>query len=69
MSNRKFNNLYHRILENITTTSAGVCSNQASTIQSSDTYAPGDSRVPTILGKKNKRNKPYIIRRTPVDTI
>ena len=69
MSNSKFNNLYHRILENITTTSAGVCSNQASTIQSSDTYAPGDSRVPTILGKKNKRNKPYIIRRTPVDTI
>lgn len=69
MKNSKFGNLYQQIIENITTSSAGVGNTQTSTIQSSDTYAPGDSRVPTILGKKNKRNKPYIIRRTPIGDI
>ena len=69
MKNSKFGNLYQQIIENITTSSAGVGNTQPSTIQSSDTYAPGDSRVPSILGKKSKRNKSYIIRRTPIDTI
>lgn len=69
MNRSKFSNLYQQIIENITTSSAGVGSTQTSTIQSSDTYAPGDSRVPSILGKKSKRNKPYIIRRTPIGDI
>lgn len=59
MKKSKFNELYQKISESITTDSAGVGATQPSTAQSGDTYAPGDARTPKVLGGK----KAKIIRR------
>lgn len=67
MKSPKFDKLCKRIVENVTTTSAGVGSTNTST-DSGDFYAPGDSRTPTVLGigKKKKGAKiPLITRRFP----
>jgi hypothetical protein len=62
-----FDKTYLKILENMTTGSV-FGANQAhppETGQSSDFYAPGDARIPHILGaKKGKKRKAKVIRRT-----
>ena len=63
MENSKFDKIFQKLMEDVTTTSAGVGSTQDSTIQSNDTYAPGDSRTPVVLNKK-KKNKMQVIKRT-----
>ena len=55
----KFDKLVKQILENMTTGSvfgAGQA-HPAAAGQSSDFYAPEDTRIPSILGVKNKKKK------------
>ena len=55
----KFDKLYKNLIENMTTGSV-FGTGQAHAPQpgqSSDFYAPGDARVPTILGSKKKKKK------------
>lgn len=59
MKDSKFQKIYDQIIEN-TTTSANVGSTSNS-INSSDTYAAGDSRIPITI--KDKKKKPLIIKR------
>ena len=51
-----FNQFYQMVIENITTDAAGVGGTSTSTTQG-DTYAPGDSRMPHILGSVKKNDK------------
>ena len=55
----KFDKLVKQILENMTTGSvfgAGQA-HPAAPGQSSDFYAPGDTRIPSVLGVKKKKKK------------
>lgn len=63
MKKSKFNKLVKEISESITTDTAGVGATQPTT-QSGDFYAPGDSRVPKVLGAKKGKKIP-IQRRPP----
>jgi hypothetical protein len=68
MKESKFDKLYRRIVENITTTSAGVGATNPDQM-SGDTYASGDARVPLVLGARDKKRKkrkiPVITRNFP----
>ena len=64
---KKFNAKFEKLMEDVTTTSAlgPTQAHSAQVGKSGDFYAPGDARVPSLLGKKKKRNgKPAVIRRT-----
>jgi hypothetical protein len=66
MQGSKFNNLYTKLFED---NSVGdVMGVAPASVFSSDSYAPGDNRIPQILGmgkaKKGKKKKFPIIRRT-----
>ena len=70
MKNSKFNTLYRQLTENITCGSAGVGSTNPTPQISSDFYAPGDARLPTVLGigkkrKKGKQDIPIMTRNFP----
>lgn len=66
MQESKFNNLYNKILNEDMTVGGVLDATQVSQF-SGDTYAPGDTRLPKILGvgsqKKGKKKFP-ITRRT-----
>lgn len=71
MKNNNFDETYKKIWENMTTGSVFGAGQAHPTEpgQSSDFYAPGDARVPTILGskktkKKVKKETTAVIRRT-----
>ena len=66
---KTFEDFYNFIMENMTVDSAGVGATNT-TAFSGDTYAPGDARVPKLLGlgskkcgKKKSKNKVAMIRR------
>jgi hypothetical protein len=62
-----FDKAYLKILENMTTGSVFGAGQSHPPVagQSSDFYAPGDTRMPHILGaKKGKNRKAKVIRRT-----
>lgn len=67
MQESKFNNFYNTLLE--TMTDARVLGSSLNATQfSADTYAPGDTRIPKILGMgkgKKKKKFPIIRRRFP----
>ena len=65
MQKTRFNQLYQQIMEDITCTSAGVGATNPSSF-SGDTYAPGDARLPKIIGigSKKKKQKIPIMRRS-----
>lgn len=68
----KFNKLFKNIIENNVAGGTGsVFSNGSVNIGSSgnsltniDSYAPGDMRIPKVLGAKKRKNKTPIQRRT-----
>jgi hypothetical protein len=63
-----FDNLCKQILESITTSSAGVGSTQPSVEASGDFYAPGDARIPKVLGAKKKKGEKVPVIRRPFPT-
>lgn len=53
-----FNDLYQQILEDNTAGPGGVFGNyQQSQFSSDSLYAPGDARIPKVLGAKKTKNK------------
>jgi hypothetical protein len=67
-----FDKAYFKILENMTTGSVFGAGQAHPPVagQSSDFYAPGDTRMPSILGtKKGKKRKAKVIRRTLPKTL
>lgn len=69
MQDTKFNNLYKTLMEDNTVGDV-LGATQVSQF-SGDTYAPGDARLPKVLGatKKGKKKKFPIIRRTLPETL
>jgi hypothetical protein len=69
MQESKFNNFYKALMENMTAGSV-MGSSPSATQFSADTYAPGDTRMPKVLGiggkGKKKKKFPIIRRRFPV---
>lgn len=55
MQESKFNNLYKVLAEDMTVD--GVLGATQVSQFSGDTYAPGDTRIPEILGAKNSKKK------------
>ena len=54
MKDSKFNKKYKAIMESIPAASANMGSASNDITSTTDSYAPGDTRIPKILGKKKK---------------
>ena len=71
MKKFKFDETYQRIMEQMMTSTVfglGAQTDQGGAVPGgSDFYAPGDSRVPKVLGS-SKKKRARVQRRTPITT-